>query len=180
MGRAAARALERRRGRAEVRDLPHDRNPGKTRLCNRKCEQNGNGWSCSEGHQCTMPVARWILSLSIADHTGMQYISAFDEHGKIIMGCEANDMADLWKDKDNDPNAAHRIEALFKDAQFRRWRLRLRSKKETWNDEERVKAQIMECQPVPFVTDGRSKLEQIFQAASGDESAGAGATHGGA
>lgn len=118
--------------------------------------------------------------MSIAYYTGTQYISAFDDHGKIIMGCEANELAVLWTKKDDDPGAAGQIEALFKAAQFRRWRLRLRSKKEIWNDEERVKAQIMECQPVPFVTDGRSKLDQIFQVISGAESASAGLIHGGA
>lgn len=38
-------------------ELPDDRNPGKMRVCNKKCEQNGNGWSCGADHQCAFPVA---------------------------------------------------------------------------------------------------------------------------
>lgn len=150
-------------------ELPDERNAGKMRACNRKCEQDGDGWSCSAGHKCAMPIARWMLNFSIADHTGATYVSAFDDTARLIMSCEANDVAALWKDKDHDPNASSRIEAVFRAAQFKRWRLKLRSKKEVWNDEERVKAQLVECKPVPFVADGRSKLESIFQSVSGLE-----------
>lgn len=37
---------------------------------------------------------------------------------------------------------------------------------EIWNDEERVKVQVMECKPVPFVAEGRSKLESVLQSLS--------------
>lgn len=109
-------------------ELPDERNPGKMRACNKKCEESGDGWSCNAGHCCAMPVARWMLNFAIADHTGSQYVSSFDETGKLIMNCEANDVADAWKRKGDDPNASTRIDAVFKAAQFKRWRLRLRSK----------------------------------------------------
>merc|ERR1719487_727597 len=137
------------------------------RACNMKADRIGDGvWACASDHQCHDPSARWTASFSICDHSGSQYVSVFDEIGQKVLGCTAQEMAQLWDRKDDDVQAAMEIERVFKAAQFKRWRLRLRSKKEVWNDEERVKVVAVDCDPLRLSTDGRVKLEQIFASLS--------------
>merc|ERR1711924_584883 len=88
------------------------------------------------------PKARWVSRFAIADHTGSQFVSAFDDSGKVVLGCDAGEVVNLWEQRDSDQQSAWRLEQIFKAAQFRRFRMRLRSKKEVWNDEERVKEEI--------------------------------------
>jgi replication factor A1 len=142
--------------------------PQKMRTCMRKTERFGDVWRCSADHTCEKPTPRWVLSFDISDHTSSQYVSAFDEAGKSVLGCDASEAAALWEQRDTDMAAAARFEELFKAAQFKRRRMRLRSRKEMWNDEERVKVSLLECRPVAFPTDGRRMLSEIKAAIAGD------------
>ncbi|CAE8608872.1 unnamed protein product [Polarella glacialis] len=168
---------------ATVTFLPHDRPPfymacpvevpdekaagdGKTRTCNKKMEQSGGVWCCSSDHQCQEPTARWIAQFAIGDHTGNQYVSSFDETGQKILGCKASEVAELWLVKESDLVAAARIEQLFKAAQYKRRRLRLKSRKEVWNDEERLKFSVLDVSPVDVVKDARTKLAEILASLS--------------
>ncbi|CAE8636591.1 unnamed protein product [Polarella glacialis] len=168
---------------ATVTFLPHDRPPfymachdeipdekaagdGKTRTCNKKMEQSGGVWCCSSDHQCQEPTARWIAQFAIGDHTGNQYVSSFDETGQKILGCKASEVAELWRVKESDLVAAARIEQLFKAAQYKRWRLRLKSRKEVWNDEERLKFSVLDVSPVDVVKDARAKLAEVLASLS--------------
>lgn len=145
--------------------LPDDRaGPGKFRPCNRKVEHMGSEWCCTADHRCQEPIARWVLNFAIADHTGTMWVSAFDEAGQQVIGCSATEVARLWQDRDSDTEAAARIEEIFKAAHFRRMRMRLRSKKEVWNDEERTKVNLVECGSVKLETDARLKLASIMSA----------------
>merc|ERR1712190_126526 len=166
--------------------LPHDRPPfylscpvdvpddgprggdGKMRSCNRKVEQNGDQWICSADHRCSQPKPRWIAQMSIADHTGSQYVSTFDDMGQKILGCDATEAARLWDLKDHDGDAAQKFEGVFTAAQFKRFRFRLKSKKEMWNDEERLKVSVMDVTPLEerFQTDGRSKMQEVMSSIS--------------
>ena len=144
---------------------------GKMRSCNRKSEPNGSQWICSAGHCCNQPRPRWVLNLSISDHTASQVVSTFDEIGQQILCCDAAEAARLWDARAFDQGAAIRIEEIFKAAQFKRYRMRLRSKKEMWNDEERLKVSVVECSLLSdsHVADGRAKLQDVV-ASFGDAS----------
>jgi len=137
----------------------------KTRTCNRKVEQLTDGrWRCAGGHDCETPCARWLVSFAIADQTGSQLVSCFDDTGHKIVGRSASEVARLWEMKDNDAVAAAQLEQILQSPQFTRWRLRLRSKKEVWNDEERLKISVVDCEQVGLAADGRRKLEEVCSA----------------
>lgn len=142
-------------------EVPDERNEGKMRLCNRKVEQNGGSWTCSADHQCQHPTARWIAQFLVADWSGGQYVSSFDEQGQKILGCPASEAARLWDLKETDTTMANQLETLFKSALFKRWRIRIKSKKEIWMDEERIKMSAVELAPLDFVKEARSKLDEV-------------------
>lgn len=154
--------------------LPDDRKPGEMRPCNRKSEQSGGGYICAMGHECQEPTARWMGQFSIADQSGTQYISAFDAETEQILGAKANEIAALWERKDCDAAAATRIEEIFRRPQYTRWRMRLRSKKEVWNDEERIKVNLVDAKPLDLEREGRRMLGRIHEALPRSESPGVG------
>jgi len=131
---------------ATVTFVPHDRQPfylacpaqvadekageGKTRQCNKKVEQCPDGWCCMSDHRSPAPCPRWMARFAIADPTGTQYVSTFDEVGEKMLGCPASDVAALWDRRGQDPTAAAGFENIFRRAMYKRWKLRLKAKKE--------------------------------------------------
>ena len=143
-------------------ELPDDKSgEGKMRSCNKKVEQSGIHWVCSAGHCCDHPRPRWVLNLSISDHTASQVVSTFDEIGQQILCCDAAEAARLWAARECDHIAALKLDEMFRAVQFKRYRMRLRSKKEMWNDEERLKVYVVECSLLTdcHVAEGRVKLQ---------------------
>jgi len=100
---------------------------------------------------------RYILSFNIADHTASQWVSCFNEEGKIILQRTANEMAAF---KESDPNA---FEATFSDALFSRYNLKIRAKSENYNDENRVKCSIIAVQPINYATECNVLLDEIHK-----------------
>mmetsp|Transcript_45999 Transcript_45999/g.80835 ORF Transcript_45999/g.80835 Transcript_45999/m.80835 type:complete len:792 (-) Transcript_45999:116-2491(-) len=152
-----------------VQEIPDERaaseGQNKTRSCMKKTERMADGlWCCGADHRCAEARARWVASFAVADQSGSQMVSAFDESGREILGVDAPEAARLWELRDVDAAASDRFEQLFKDAQFKRWRMRLRSRKELWNDEERVKVNVVECRPLNYTTEGRKMLEEVMTA----------------
>jgi len=165
---------------ATVTFLPQDRPPfymacpvqvsddrageGRIRSCNRKVEQRGEGeWTCIGGHTSSEPVARWMASFSIADHTATQFVSVFDEVGCQLLGCEATEAVRLWPAMEaGDRDAEARIDRIFQGLQLKRWRMRVKSRREVWNDEARVKVSVVDCVPLPPVADGCAKLVGVL------------------
>lgn len=164
---------------ATITFIPHERAPfykacpaevsdekakgeNKMRTCNRKVDIcTDNKWRCASSHVCEAPCPRWMVSFAIADQSGSQFVSCFDETGQKMIGCSASDIAQLWDMKDTDAAAAMQLEHIFKSAQFKRWRLRLRSKKEVYNDEEKLKVSVVDCEQVSLAADGRKKLAEV-------------------
>jgi replication factor A1 len=164
---------------ATIAFVPHERQPfyyaccgevpderagdGKTRTCNKKTERDADGiWRCAAGHSCPQSQPRWMSTFLIADQSGSMHVKAFDEISNQMIGCDATEAARLWDLKDQERDAYSQFEEIFKEASFKRWRLRLRCKKEVWNDEERLKVDIIGCDPVNFTTLGKTMAQEVF------------------
>merc|ERR1712187_601841 len=96
----------------------------------------GGTWRCAAGHMCNQPNARYMCQrVRVLDHTGSFDISFFDEVGQRVFGQDANELAALW----DDPSREVERDAFLAKASWKRVNLRLKSQRETWNDEERIK-----------------------------------------
>ncbi|CAK4626418.1 hypothetical protein LEN26_007195 [Aphanomyces euteiches] len=99
---------------------------------------------------------RYILSMVVQDSTGSAWTSCFNDQGKTIMqGKSADEMADL---KETNMGL---YEGTFKAALFRPYLFRMRCKAEPLNDEVRVKAQIVNVEPINYVQESAELLEAI-------------------
>jgi len=128
------------------------------RSCNRKVTQNGSVWQCQAGHSCDRPNNRYLANrVQVVDHTGSLELSFFDEAGRQIFGCEANELAEIWEDPTRDAELQQRLAQLS----WRRYLFRVTSKKETWQDEERVRLNADEGAAPNFVKEGQRMLAEV-------------------
>ena len=88
--------------------------------CNRKLLMVGSSWSCEKCQiNDAQPQYRYILSCTASDHTGSQWLSAFNDVGVQLIGYTADQLAE-WKGSEND--AAY--DAAFDDANFKSYKFR--------------------------------------------------------
>lgn len=132
------------------------------RPCNKKSNQDTPGmWTCAAGHQCNQPVARFMLQkIQVLDHSGAMEVSLFDDAGRRIFGCAADELVPLWEDLSRE---AERDE-LLKRVAWKRVVLRLRSAKDTFRDEEQIKVTAEEASAVDFAKEGKRLLSEVLAA----------------
>lgn len=114
-----------------VKDSPIAYPACSTQGCNKKVIEEAEGqWRCEK---CSVdfpePKYRYVLSMSVADHTGTMWLSLFDDAGQIVMGMPAND---LMKLKDEDDS---KFKATMQEATCRTYNFRVRAKMETYQDQ---------------------------------------------
>lgn len=100
--------------------------------CNKKVVEVDDGWRCERCNKThPKPEHRYILTLSVSDHTGQIYLSCFDDVGRLIMGMSADQLTEL---KENDEKAA---EEVFQAATCKPWVFRCRAKMDNYQDQQR-------------------------------------------
>ena len=102
--------------------------------CNKKVTNDmGDGWRCEKCNQThERPEYRYVMSLSVNDHTGQLWLSCFDDTARVLMGGKSADQ--LMEMRENeDPQ----LSAEFEAANCRKLTFRIRAKTETFGDQAR-------------------------------------------
>jgi len=125
--------------------------------CNKKVTDMGDGtWRCEN---CDInhprPEHRYIMTLSVTDHTGQLYLNAFDDVGRLVMGKTADDLMEL---KENDDPA---MEKEFENANCRMFTFKCRAKMDTYQDQQRIRYQVMSAIPIDFKKEAHKLAELI-------------------
>ncbi len=99
--------------------------------CNKKVVESGDGtWRCEKCEaNHSKPNHRYIMSLSVNDHTGQLWLSGFDDTGRGVMGMSADQLMEL---KENDTTA---MEKAFEEANMKTWIFKCRAKMDTFQDQ---------------------------------------------
>ncbi|XP_052800689.1 replication protein A 70 kDa DNA-binding subunit-like [Mya arenaria] len=128
-----------------------------TESCNKKVVDQGNGMFRCEKCQAEYPKYKWrmILSVNLADHTGNQWVTCFQESAEIVLGIKADDLGNL---KETNELA---YDNVFEEASFKSYVFKLRAKVETYNDESRLKVGCTNASPIDYVEDGKRLLDEI-------------------
>jgi len=127
---------------------------------NNKVTKTTAGWHCEKTNR-TYPECdhRYIMTLTVADHTGSQWVTAFNDTGKKLIGTEAKTLVDL-----QDSGDQSQFQAYFDQMSFRMYNFKMRAKNETYQDEQRVKVSILEAEPVNFAQEAAEMLNGIRNA----------------
>uniref|UniRef100_A0A8C5CGM0 Replication protein A subunit n=1 Tax=Gadus morhua TaxID=8049 RepID=A0A8C5CGM0_GADMO len=112
--------------------------------CNKKVVDQQNGMYRCEKCDKEFPNFKYrlILSANIADYGDNQWVTCFQESAEAILGQNAAYLGQL---KDSNEAA---FEEIFQQANFHTFVFRSRVKLETYNDESRIKATVMDVKPV--------------------------------
>ncbi|KAF7666787.1 hypothetical protein LDENG_00091630 [Lucifuga dentata] len=112
--------------------------------CNKKVVDQNNGMFRCEKCDKEFPNFKYrlILSANIADHGDNQWVTCFQEAAEAILGQNAAYLGQL---KDSNESA---FDEIFQQANFNNFVFRNRVKLETYNDESRIKATVMDVKPV--------------------------------
>uniref|UniRef100_A0A671UEZ6 Replication protein A subunit n=1 Tax=Sparus aurata TaxID=8175 RepID=A0A671UEZ6_SPAAU len=112
--------------------------------CNKKVVDQQNGMFRCEKCDKEFPNFKYrlILSANIADYGDNQWVTCFQESAEAILGQNAAYLGQL---KDSNEAA---FDEVFQQANFNTFVFRSRVKLETYNDESRIKATVMEVKPV--------------------------------
>jgi len=128
--------------------------------CNKKVSEDGQGqYHCAKCNKTyTECNPRYILSMICSDATGTEWLTAFDDVAKTILGIDASKLKNMLDSGDNQT-----YEHIFQKANFSQWVFRVRAKSELVQDAMRVKCTIERAALVDFVAESRSLLEEIHK-----------------
>ncbi|KAL0410436.1 UNVERIFIED_CONTAM: Replication protein A DNA-binding subunit A [Sesamum latifolium] len=129
------------------------------RQCNKKVTKSGNSrWLCDrcnqEFEECDY---RYLLQVQVQDHTGLTWVTAFQETGEEILGCSAKDLYLLKYEAENDVKFTETI----RNCLFTEFLLRLKIKEEIYGDEQRVKITVVKAEKVNYSEESRFLFEMI-------------------
>jgi replication factor A1 len=127
--------------------------------CNKKVTDLGDGtWQCEK---CNVshdkPEYRYILSMNVADHTGHQWLSCFDETGRAVLGMSANELMEI---KDSDPD---KFGAMVEQANCKKMSFRCRAKMDNYGEVQRIRYQVVNAAPLDFQAEATKLSELIKQ-----------------
>lgn len=127
------------------------------RQCNKKVTSLGNsGWRCDrcdkEFEECDY---RYLLQAQVVDHTGLTWVTAFQETGEEIMGCSARELYMLKQE--DDP----RFGEIMESSLYNQFMFKLKIKEEMYGDEQRVKATVVKVDKVNLSAESKYLLDLI-------------------
>lgn len=129
------------------------------RQCNKKVTNNGDGkWRCDKCDQTIDECDyRYILQLQIQDHSGLTWVTAFQEAGMEIMGVTAKELYFKKYEEQDDDGFADIMRAVL----FSRYIFKLKVKEETFSDEQRVKSTVVKVEKVNYSSETRYLLDLV-------------------
>lgn len=128
------------------------------RQCNKKVTRSGNGWVCDrcnqEFEECDY---RYLLQAQIQDHTGLTWVTAFQESGEEILGHTARELY-IMKNEDDE-----KFSEILSSRLFRQLLFRLKIKEETYGEEQRVKVTVIKAEIVDYSAESRHLLDSMLK-----------------
>jgi len=124
--------------------------------CNKKVIEEEEGWRCEKCNKTyPHPDYRYILSLDVLDHTGNQWLTCFNETAEKLIGYKAEALQEI---KNRDENEFNRI---LDNVNFHQYDFRVRAKIDSYNDETRLRCNILDFKPINFETQIKNDVTTI-------------------
>lgn len=121
------------------------------RICNKKVSQRENGeWTCMGGHVSSYPEFRYLCRLNVLDHTDQMEVNLYDDVVKNLLGREARDYMAIFEAAHNGGEGAQPLKEVNQKMEWKKCSLVLRSSKEIWQENERVRYSVDSAQPIPL------------------------------
>lgn len=125
--------------------------------CNKKVVDQGNGmWRCEKCNR-EFPNHKWrmILQGNLADFSGQQWVTSFQESAEALLDIKADELGELRS------NDEVKFDQVFQKCLFKEYIFKLRSKVEVYNEESRLKSAVVNVAPVDYVQYGKYLVGEI-------------------
>ncbi|XP_022999209.1 replication protein A 70 kDa DNA-binding subunit A [Cucurbita maxima] len=129
------------------------------RQCNKKVTRSGNSkWLCDRCNQVFEDCDyRYLLQAQIQDHTGLTWVTAFQETGEEILGVSAKELYMLKYEQQDDVKFGEIIRGKI----FDQFLFRLKIKEEMYGDEQRVKNTVVKADKVNYSSESKYMLDLL-------------------
>ncbi|CAH1425278.1 unnamed protein product [Lactuca virosa] len=129
------------------------------RKCGKKVTKSGGlKWQCDrcnkEFEECDY---RYLLQCQVQDHTGLTWVTAFQECGEEILGCPAKELYVIKYEEQDD----ERFGELIKSRLFAEVVLKLKIKEEVYGEEQKVKITVVKVDKVDYGSNTKFLLDSI-------------------
>lgn len=126
--------------------------------CSKKVVELGNGqWSCEKCNTTHSNCnRRYLLTLTLADHTGNNWATLFNEQAEKLLGVKAEQLYQYRQAGDDTS-----FESVFERSLFKTVIARLRVKQEMVNDEQRQRSSCVAFELVDLVDESAKMLAAI-------------------
>ncbi|KAJ9122401.1 hypothetical protein QFC22_001824 [Naganishia vaughanmartiniae] len=126
--------------------------------CNKKVTEDSDGWRCEKCDAVyPQPVHRYILNLSVMDHSGHIWITAFNEAAESIVGKTANELVEM-KEVDEAQSAA-----IFQLALGKTYLFQCSAKQDSYNDQMRIRYSVRRAAEIDYKTEAHNLIKLIDQ-----------------
>jgi len=126
--------------------------------CNKKVIEEGDGAYRCEKCNKTYPDFKYRLMLltNLADFTGNQWVTCFQETAQVLLNTTADNLGQL-KDSGDEQG----FDQIFLHSNFKTYTFRIRAKMETYNDETRLKCTSVNVAPLDYKQESKRLIAEI-------------------
>ena len=140
------------------------------RPCNKKVTQSdepgAQGWFCERCNATNdAPDHRYILSIKGMDHCGESWMTAFQESAPSITGIGANELVELKQEEERSENPV--FSRKVKTFPWQTFLMTLKCTQERYQDEEKLRINVMRVAPIDFKAETRWTLDAIKRIENG-------------
>jgi replication factor A1 len=89
------------------------------------------------------------------DHSGQQWINIFNDVGETLLGHSANEMNEIQVQDSN------QYDEIFKQCLFKPFVFKIRAKQEYYNNEAKIRCNVVNLRPLNFADETRLNLGSI-------------------
>jgi replication factor A1 len=101
------------------------------------------------------------MTISVNDAFGQAWFSCFDDVGRLIMGKTADELEELKEKSQLGEIDSQEYENCFTSALCKAYTFRCRAKKDTYNDQDRVRISIMSAAPLNYSAEITKLFERV-------------------
>jgi replication factor A1 len=123
--------------------------------CQKKVTEEGSAFRCEVHGPAPTKQNRYILSATIADHTGHHWVTFFNDEAQQLLGKDADEMGAL---RDHNPSA---YLSVFDAALFKQGLFRVRFSRDEYQGETRVRATVNKFYPLDFKREANALFRLI-------------------
>eukprot|EP00096_Caligus_rogercresseyi_P011103 TRINITY_DN4278_c0_g1_i1.p1 TRINITY_DN4278_c0_g1~~TRINITY_DN4278_c0_g1_i1.p1 ORF type:complete len:658 (-),score=261.21 TRINITY_DN4278_c0_g1_i1:112-2004(-) len=129
------------------------------RACNKKVQDNNGSYRCEKCNVDNDDFQwRLILNILLVDSTDSQWVNCFQETGETILGLSAQELGTYYQ-HDQD-----KFNKVFKEATFKAYNFRVRTKADNYNGESKARHTIMSLSPVNHEENNKKLMQELSDA----------------